>query len=99
MKHLEFICNQFKALANDNRLRIYLNLLGCCKPGTECRADAFEQFCIGDIGAKLDIAPSTLSHHIKELHRAGLISVEKKGQFAYCSVNVESLEILRHFFD
>jgi ArsR family transcriptional regulator len=88
----------FKALSNPNRLRILSQMARHCKPGTCCPPEEFEKCCVGDLGENLDIAPSTLSHHIKELNRAGLIQMERRGQHMDCWVNKEILEILQGFF-
>ena len=55
--------------------------------------------CAGEVGEGLGIAPSTVSHHLKELRRAGLIKVEKRGQRAECWVDPEILAELAEFFD
>ncbi len=81
----------FKALANPNRLHIFMRLVSCCPPGTKCSSAAAQQ-CVGDLGQDLEIDPSTVSHHLKELRRAGLIRVERRGKHILCWVDRETLE-------
>lgn len=81
----------FKALSNANRLAIFLHLVACCPPGTSCSFDDEVRRCVSDLGRGLDIAPSTISHHIKELRIAGLIHVAKKGRFTKCWVDAETV--------
>ncbi len=50
---------------------------------------------VGELGKELNIAPSTVSHHIKELRRAGIIVVERRGKNIECRVNEESVQALR----
>lgn len=73
----------FKALANPHRLRLFLRLADCCD-GVCAGTEAEMRRCVGDLGADLGIAPSTLSHHLKELRRAGLIRMERNGQRVEC---------------
>jgi len=91
----------FKALANPNRLRIFLKLSKCCRPGVKSdiplgRGEACA--CVGDLGKDLGIVPSTVSHHIKELHTAGLISMQREGQTIMCSVAPGVVDELADFF-
>ena len=88
---LERYSEVFKALSNPNRLAIFLHLVACCPPGTSCSFEEEVQRCIGDLGKGLHIAPSTISHHIKELRIAGLIHVAKKGRFTKCWVDAETV--------
>jgi ArsR family transcriptional regulator len=92
------IAEAFKALSNPNRLKIFQQLLSCCTPGTVCSAEQAVKHCVGDLGNGLNIASSTLSHHIKELSRAGLIQMERRGQHVDCWVDTESVENLKQFF-
>lgn len=85
----------FGALSNPNRLRIFMSLVSCCAPGSSCEGDSK---CVGELGKGMGIAPSTVSHHLKELHRAGLILMERDGQKVCCRIDPETLEFLTEFF-
>ena len=41
------------------------------------------------------ISQPTLSHHLKKLNDAGLVSVERRGKWAYYAINDDALEVLR----
>ncbi len=88
----------FKALSNPNRLRIFLHLISRCAPGTVHSIDAGAKACVGDLGRNLEIVPSTVSHHVKELNRSGLIRMERRGQKIECWVDAEILRDLANFF-
>ena len=88
----------FKALSNPHRLSIFMRLASCCLPGGTCNTEADMRECVGAVGKNLGLAPSTISHHIKELHRAGLIKMKRKGQTVECWVDPETLDSLAAFF-
>ena len=90
----------FKALSNEQRLRIFRMLCGwqdakaqrrngdgCC--GVE---KGFTRACCSS-----ELSPSTISHHFKELQSAGLITAERTGQSFVCTVNLETLDAVRDF--
>lgn len=90
--------DMFKALSNPNRVKIFLRLVSCCSPETPSCTDDRMRTCVGELGADLGIAPSTVSHHIKELNRAGLIKMERCGQTVRCRVDPATLKELESFF-
>lgn len=88
----------FKALSNPNRLRIFLRILSYCKPGTVHSVGPETCAYIGELGRDLGIVPSTISHHIKELRRAGIIRMERRGQKIECWIDPDVLKELEGFF-
>lgn len=95
----EDISRAFRALGHPHRLTIVRALLGravaCCtsERADDCRLDPAS--CnVGDLGELVDIAPSTLSHHLKELQDAGVIERAREGRYLYCRVNQALLEHL-----
>ena len=89
----------FKALGNPHRLAIFQRLTTCCAPGTVCEVEAGISFTVGEIGEDLEIAPSTVSHHLKELFRAGLIQTRRNGKNIECWIEPELLKQLSSFFN
>ena len=53
--------------------------------------------CVGDLGRGLDIDPSTVSHHIRELRQAGLIRMEKRGKNIMFWVDPDTVLAAAHF--
>lgn len=89
----------FKALSNEHRLKLFHRLMVCCEPGTKCSTQDAVTFCVGELGEGLNIAASTLSHHLKELNRAGLVCMERRGKNVECWVDPTILKELSQFFD
>ena len=87
----------FKALSNPHRLALFEQLTSCCSPGTHCSIEEATR-SVGQLGQELDIAPTTLSHHLKELNRAGLIEMERKGKQVMCWVDPSVLTSLSNYF-
>jgi ArsR family transcriptional regulator len=101
-KNIDKYAEIFKALSNPNRLKIFMRLATCCEPGTvtSFNSSSGEEgcACVGELGQNLGIVPSTISHHIKELRRAGLIRMERRGQKTECWIDPETLTALSGFF-
>ncbi|MBU8934281.1 MAG: metalloregulator ArsR/SmtB family transcription factor [candidate division Zixibacteria bacterium] len=96
---VERFSEMFGALSNPNRLIIFLRLINCCGLEKPCSTDAGMGACVGELSDGLGIAPSTVSHHLKELRRTGLISMSRQGRTVECTINVKTLEGLLSLFD
>ena len=87
----------FKALAHPHRLAIFLRLSKSCL-AHECDTAHCARFCAGELGRGLGVGQPTVSHHLKELTRAGLIRSCKAGQSTECWVAETTLDQLAGFF-
>jgi len=67
----------FKALSNPNRLELYFKIAEMHESSFPTDSECF----VTDIISSLNIGAPTISHHIKELVNADLISTEKKESF------------------
>ena len=97
-KKIDDFAEVFKALSNPNRLKIFVRLASCCAPGTVSLVDDDHTAYVGDLSDELEIGKSTVSHHIKELRRVGLLRSERRGQKIACWVDPEQIRRLRDFF-
>ena len=95
---IEELAEVLKALSNPNRLKIFLRLISCCKPGTVGFIDENSSAYIGELADEVAVVKSTVSHHIKELKRVGLIKTERQGQKIACWVDPEMVKDLQLFF-
>jgi len=78
-----------KALSNPNRLELYREILKKCVASfkTEHR-----ECLVSDIMCSFNIGAPTISHHLKELSDAGLITTERKGKFLVARINENTME-------
>src|SRR3954465_9928542 len=53
------------------------------------------EVCQCDLQPLFDVSQPTMSHHLKKLRDGGLIGVERRGKWAYYTINDEALEVLR----
>ncbi len=98
IKRVDHFAAIFKALSNPHRLQLFQQLAGCCPPGTACSVGEAVRCTVGTLAEPLDIAPSTLSHHLKELKQAGLVRMERRGKHVECWVDGAVLDELALFF-
>lgn len=90
----------FKALSNPIRLRIFLRSLAKHPPGTIVDIDVDTMLsCQRSLAEEYGLAPSTISHHIKELSNVGLLHVQRTGQQVAIWVDVDAVEKLKLFFN
>ena len=75
------------AMGTEPRLRIMRLLLSAHPDG----------MVVGEIGAELEISPSTLSHHLEKLKNEGLVTVKREGTFLWYSASTAALEELLGF--
>ena len=78
-----------KALADPTRLRLlsHINAQGC------------QEVCACDLTEELGITQPTVSHHMKKLVDAGLVTREQRGRWAHYSVVPEAFHQLRDMLD
>jgi ArsR family transcriptional regulator len=72
------------ALAQESRLAIFKLLV---QKGPE-------GLCVGDVQTALQVAPATLSFHLKELVNAGLLNARQEGRFIYYSSDFKAMNDL-----
>lgn len=100
-ENVEQLAAAFAALSNPQRLRMFIKLAstGCTSESPEGDSDSRRGFCCAtEVGEGLDLAASTVSHHLKELRQAGLMHVERRGRRIDCRASRETLDRLASFF-
>ena len=74
---------RFKALADPTRVAI-VNRLGTA-----------DEVCVCELNAAFDLAQPTISHHLRLLREAGLVTATRRGTWAYYRLVPEAVEQLR----
>ena len=78
---------RLEALGNPTRLEIYRSLVRAGETGLS----------VGTIQQKLDMAASTLSHHLKSLVIVGLVRQDRDGTTLMCRANFPVMRALMDF--
>lgn len=77
----------FAALGSPQRLSVLVALVRAGPKGLS----------IGELGARVGVTGSTLTHHVKALVLAGLVAQEREGRVIRCSVVFGRVETLSEF--
>ncbi len=81
----------FKALSDPTRLGILVHLasgvMGCCGDGV----------CACDLEEVTGLSQPTVSHHMKCLLSAGLVTAEKRGKWMYYDLEPRGLQVTKAF--
>lgn len=85
----------FKALSNENRLEIYKEIA----KSENIDYERDDECSISEILSCLKIGAPTISHHLKELSNANLITTQKNGKILVANINKETLEKIKDFID
>ena len=78
---------RLEALGNPTRLRIYRMLVRAGDAGSS----------VGKLQARLDLAASTLSHHLKAMMVVGLVEQQRQGTTLICRANYEVMRGIVEF--
>ncbi|WP_109507767.1 ArsR/SmtB family transcription factor [Nocardioides speluncae] len=81
----QILSERFAALGDPVRLRL-VSLLANAEGGA---------ICVCDLTAPVNRSQGTVSHHLKVLSKAGLVTSEKRGRNMWYSVAPSALEALR----
>ncbi|SNT39587.1 Rv2640c family ArsR-like transcriptional regulator [Rhodococcoides kyotonense] len=76
---------RLKALADPARIKLLSVLL----------TDSAGEICTCDLATSVGLAESTVSHHLGQLKKAGMVVATRRGMNVYYSARAESLEALR----
>jgi ArsR family transcriptional regulator len=77
------ILTVFKALSDATRFEVFR--LIAAQPEPICACDVVDRF---------EVSQPTIAHHLKVLREAGLVTVSRRGVWAYYGVNPEGLDVL-----
>jgi DNA-binding transcriptional ArsR family regulator len=81
---LEIAARQLESLGSPVRLKIYRTLVRAGGDGLPC----------GVLQERVGLAASTLSHHLRHLREAGLVSQERQGTTLICRTSYPAMDRL-----
>ncbi len=69
------VARMFKAVAEENRAKITFALLNA------------DELCVCDIANIIGVTVANASHHLRTLHKAGIVKFRKEGKLAFYSLD------------
>jgi ArsR family transcriptional regulator len=84
-RDVEKLADQFKALGDGTRL----SLMMAVASGENAEA------CVCDLTPETGLAQSTVSHHLKLLVEAGLLTRTQRGKWAYYALTKDAQKLLK----
>ena len=83
---------QLKALANPYRWKIlhWLRHPSQHFASNHCNVDE-DGVCVGLIEKKVGLSQSTVSQYLRQLHQAGLIELQRRGQWTFCKLHSQAV--------
>ena len=85
----QVLAGMLKALADPTRLRLLSHVA----------AQGCQDVCACDLTGQLGITQPTVSHHMKKLVEAGLVTRQQRGKWAHYTIVSETFTQLREFLD
>jgi len=81
-KDISSVAQLFKSLADENRAKISYAL---------CQG---EELCVCDVANIIGSSIATASHHLRTLHKQGVVKYRKEGKLAFYSLDDEHIKQL-----
>jgi len=89
IENAQRLARVFKALGDPTRVRL-LSMIAAHSGG---------EACVCDLTEPVGLSQPTVSHHMKQLVNAGLVTREQRGKWAYYAIVPETLAILSGVLD
>jgi ArsR family transcriptional regulator len=80
----ELAASIFKALADAGRVRLLSLIASAGDKGA----------CVCELVPPVELSQPTVSHHLKKLHEAGLVSRERRGTWTYYRLRGEAIAVI-----
>lgn len=82
-EHALQVAKAFKALGDPIRLQLFSMIAG-----------ADDEVCVCDLTCAFEVSAPTISHHLKTLRTAGLVTSERRGTWVYYRVVPDATDAL-----